>query len=105
MRSSYHYKGLFRLLADAEWSAECPACTGKAYLAGMLTYEDILDTSIEPEGIMESIEKTFSAEEFHCPVCDLRMDGAVELEAAKLDTEHTEIEDREQEYEPDYGNC
>jgi hypothetical protein len=104
-RESYHYKDLFKLLSDANWSVACPACGGKAYVAGMLTYEDILDTSNEPDGIMESVEKSFSAEEFHCPVCDLRLEGADELEAAGVNSEHTEVEDRQQEYEPDYGNC
>ncbi len=53
----------------------------------------------------EEVEKTYGAEEFRCPTCDLHLDSRDEIEAAGLDPDQTEVETREREFEPDYGNC
>ncbi len=103
-KSAYHYRGLFRLLADAEWDTTCPACGGKAFLGGMQYGEEIIDTLYEESGMWEIVEKHLVPEEFRCPVCGLHLDSHGEIEAVGLDAEHTEIEDREREYEPEYGN-
>jgi hypothetical protein len=59
----------------------------------------------DPEADFEEVEKYYSAERFRCPICELRLDSREEIEAASLDPDHMEIEEREREYEPDYGNC
>lgn len=103
-KSAFHYSDLFTFLADAEWPVACPSCTGKAYLAGLQTGEEIkLDGDGESEA-WETVEKTYSPEEFHCPVCGLQLQGFDELEIADLESEHIEEEEREMDYEPDYGN-
>jgi len=97
----YHYQSLFSIQYDDDWSASCPACTGKAYMAGDQISEEVVD---EGEGPWEMVKKTFVPEEFHCPVCDLILLGQDEIKTAGLELEHEEIEEREFEYEPDYGN-
>jgi hypothetical protein len=104
-KNHYDYRNLFRLVADEEWEARCPACEGKAFLAGMMTSEEIVDSSVDEDGALESVARYFAAEEFHCPVCDLQMQGSDEIEAAGVSTEHETEEQREQEFEPEYGNC
>jgi hypothetical protein len=104
-KNFYEYRDLFRLLADAEWEAECPACSGKAYLAGMIVSEEIVDSTNGEDGAWEFVERSFVAEEFHCPVCDLQMQGSDEIEAAGMSTDHEAVEQREQEHEQEYGNC
>jgi len=101
----YDYRNLFRLVADHEWDVRCPACGGKAFLAGMLVSEEITDTSHDESGAWEFVTRSYAGEEFHCPVCDLQMEGSDELEIAGISTDHETDEEREQEYEPDYGNC
>jgi hypothetical protein len=103
-RQAYHYRDLFTVLTDGQWEAECPACGGKAFIAGIKIEEEVTDTYTDEDGAWESVERTLSAEQFHCPVCDLFLDGAEEIEASGLDGEHVETDDREMEYEPDYGN-
>ncbi len=43
-------------------------------------------------------------EKFRCPTCDLNLDGFDELDFAGLPTEHSDTDERQMEYEPDYGN-
>jgi hypothetical protein len=104
VKGPYHYRDLFSLSSDKEWDVKCPACGGKAFVAGIQTEEDVTDTYSDDGGAWESVEKYYAAEEFHCPVCDLVLEGTDELEAAEVATEHSETEEREMEYEPDYGN-
>ena len=103
-KSAFHYRGLFRLSADEEWEVECPACSGKAFLAGMQYGEEVMDSLVDEENIDETVEKYFIAEEFQCPVCALHLDSQEEIGAAGLSIEHTTLESRSREYEPDYGN-
>jgi hypothetical protein len=104
-KHAYHYPNMFRLVAEHEWEVQCPACTGRAFLAGMEYGEEILDTAPGDEGWEEEVKKQYGAEEFRCPTCDLHLDSRQEIEAAGIDPDHTEVETREREYEPDYGNC
>jgi hypothetical protein len=104
-RHAYHYPNMFRLVSDREWEAECPACTGKAFLAGVEYGEEVLDTLLSEDGWEEEVEKQYGAEEFRCPTCDLHLDSRQEIEAAGVDPDHNEVETREREYETDYGNC
>jgi len=104
-KRAYHYPNMFKLLADHKWEVQCPACKGRAFLAGMEYGEEILDTSPGEESWEEEVEKQYGAEEFQCPTCDLHLDSRQEINAAGIDPDHTEVETREREYEPDYGNC
>jgi hypothetical protein len=101
----YHYPAMFKLLSDHEWEVECPSCTGQAFLAGMEYGEEVLDTTAGEDGWEEEVEKQYGAEEFRCPTCGLQLNSRQEIEAASIDPDHNEIETREREYEPDYGNC
>lgn len=104
-KHAFHYRDLFHLLSDYEWEVECPACTGRAFLAGVSYGEEVLDEIRGEEGWEEKVEKYYGAEELRCPVCDLYLRSRAEIEAVGVDADYTEIEIREREYEPDYGNC
>ena len=104
-KHAFHYRRLFQLVSDHEWEVECPACAGRAFLAGVSFGEEVLDETPGEDGWEEEVEKTYGAEEFRCPTCDLHLDSREEIEAVGLDPDHTETETREREFEPDYGNC
>lgn len=104
-KHAYHYPEMFRLMSDHDWDVECPACTGRAFLAGIEYAEEILDTVAGDEGFEEEVEKQYGAEEFQCPTCDLHLDSRQEIEAAGVDPDRVEVETRQRDYEPDYGNC
>jgi hypothetical protein len=105
LKHPFHYPRLFKVIADHQWEIECPACTGRAFLAGMEFDEDVIEETPGEEGWEEQVEKHYGAEEFRCPTCDLHLDSRQEIEAAGLDADHVEVETRVREYEPDYGNC
>lgn len=104
-KHAFHYPKMFKLVAEHEWEVDCPACTGRAFFAGDSFEEQVLDSSPGEDGWEEEVEKTYGAEEFRCPTCDLHLDSRDEIEAVGLDPDHTEVETREREFEPDYGNC
>jgi hypothetical protein len=103
-RRAFHYKDLFTLLGDLEWECRCPSCEGKAFLAGVKIGEEVVDTFNDEDGAWEQVEKYYSAEQFHCPVCELFLDGSDEIDYAGLDADYSEIDERQMEYEPEYGN-
>ncbi|MEO4045202.1 hypothetical protein AAFN47_26725 [Hoeflea sp. CAU 1731] len=103
-KEAYQYRNLFTRLLEEEWPLECPACHGKAFLAGIQIGEDVVDTQPDGYTVWETVEKDLSAEEFKCPVCKLGLDGTDELEYAGIDIYHTLSVEREMEFEPDYGN-
>jgi hypothetical protein len=103
-KESYHYTGLFRLLSDTEWAAKCPACTGKAYIAGVLVEEIISEEGLGDFGEEEAVDKHYAGEEFKCPTCGLHLASQAEVEAAGLSLEHMETEIRERRYEEEYNN-
>lgn len=111
-KSIRQYPKLFTLLSDLEWEVGCPACTGKAFVAGIKVHEEIveIEQGYEPSEHdvgsygFEIVECQYSGEQFHCPVCDLALDGNDELEAAGIDTEFEDTQEREMSYEPEYGN-
>ena len=94
---------LFPNRYDEIWVADCPACGCRAFATGEQTGEDITK---EPDeyAIWEIVDREFAAEEFRCPTCELALNGSEELDAAGLDTLHEDRQEREMEYEPDYGN-
>jgi hypothetical protein len=103
-KESYHYSGLFRLLGDAEWATECPACTGKGYMAGVLVEEIISEEGLGDYGEEESVDKHYAGEEFKCPVCGLHLASQTEVVATGLSVEHVENEIRERRYEQEYND-
>ncbi len=109
-KSVFQYRDFFTLISDADWELKCPACEGKAFMAGIQYGEEIVVDAISDVGedwwggLWEIVEKCFVAEEFYCAVCELHLVNQAEIEVAGLETEHFETEEREAEYEPDYGN-
>jgi hypothetical protein len=98
----YHYRGLFKLVSDAEWDVGCPVCGGKAFIAGMQVEEVVSEE--DEYGPEETVDKHFVGEEFRCPVCDLHLLTQSEIEATGLVVEHVETEVRERRYEEEYNN-
>ncbi len=103
-RSFPDYKFLLPAIYDHMWFHTCPACGGKAYVGGFKVDEEIIESNAGEDGTWEFVEQTYVAEQFACPTCTLSLDGAIELEAAKIDLEHQEITEREMAFEPEYGN-
>jgi hypothetical protein len=100
---------------DGSEREKCPACGAFGFIGGSLWNEEVIETddgtlSVDDEGAAygypptETIEKTFSIEAFECPVCGLVLDGIKEIAATELPEYFTEREDREREFEGDYGN-
>jgi hypothetical protein len=104
-KHAFHYSKLFRLVSDHEWKVQCPSCTGRAFLAGAEYEEEVVDTQPGEDGWEEEVQTYYGAEEFRCPTCDLHLSSRQEIEAAGLNADHSEIETRTRDYEPDYGNC
>lgn len=88
---------------DEIWSVECPACGCRAFMTGEQSAENIMEDRDE-YAIWEIVEREFYGEDFKCPVCELSLTGSEELEAADLNYIHTDSQEREMDYEPDYGN-
>lgn len=99
----YHYHNLFNAFVEDAWDVTCPACGGRAYLGGDLFEESIVGGESE-HSWEEEVAKSYGAEEFFCPTCELRLNGRDEIEAADLDPDYTKFETREREYEMEYGN-
>lgn len=104
VRSAFHYSDLFKWENDRIWEAECVVCTAKGFLAGDSVNEEVIDENYY-DAPWETVEITYSADEFACPVCDLHLTGQAEVLAAGYELEHTETDERQIEYEPEYGNC
>ncbi|MDU9026242.1 hypothetical protein [Pseudomonas corrugata] len=98
----YSYHGTFRYPLDNHWDVPCPACECKGFIGGDRVHEEVIDQDFESG--YETVERYFTPVEFYCPSCDLRLDGVEEMEAAEFEEEYTDQDEREIEYEPDYGN-
>jgi hypothetical protein len=103
-KTAIHFTDLFDRPGDGVWRHECPACRGQAFATGEAVSEEIVDQGADRDWAWETVERTYSPEEFHCPACELHLSGFAELEAGGLSDEHIEEEERELEYEPEYGN-
>lgn len=104
-KEPFHFRELFPLGFDGEWTVSCPACGSNAFMAGTQHGEEFVDNYEEYENpFEEDVEKYYFGEQFRCLVCELQLNSAAELEALGLDVEHTEIETRDRVFEPDYGN-
>ncbi|WP_443699794.1 hypothetical protein [Pseudomonas sp.] len=102
-RYPIHQHDCFTAVYDYIWEQECPACMCNAFMAGTQESEDISEDSDE-DYIWETVERTFTGEEFICRSCELALVGSAEIEASGLPDTHEDKEERELEYEPDYGN-
>jgi hypothetical protein len=72
-------------------------------MTGEQTGEDISEERDE-YAIWEIVDREFVGQEFRCPTCDLSLMGSDEIDAAGLNYIHEDQQEREMEYEPDYGN-
>lgn len=81
----------------------CPACKCRAFMTGDQTGEDISEEHDE-YAIWEIVDREFVGEEFRCTTCDLTLMGSDEINASGLNYIHEDQEEREMEYEPEYGN-
>jgi hypothetical protein len=103
LRQPQHQTALFKSTYDEIWTESRPACECRAFLTGERTGEDISEERHE-DAIWELVDREFVGEEFRCPTCDLALMGSDEIEAAGLNAIHQDQQEREMEYEPDYGN-
>jgi hypothetical protein len=94
---------LFKGTYDEIWTESCPACGCRAFMTGEQTGEDISEERDE-YAIWEVVDREFVGEEFRCPTCELTLTGSDEIDAAGLNYIHEDQQEREMEYEPDYGN-
>lgn len=98
------YWDTFKRPLDNHWLEKCPACSALAVAGGDKTYERLADDQDYEDGGWELVDIGYATEELHCPTCELNLWGEDELEAAGISLEHVEQEEREIEYEPEYGN-
>lgn len=99
----YAQHSLFKSSYDEIWVCECPACSARAFMAGDQVSEEISEEN--DEGVVwEIVERELFGGEFQCPTCELSLRGSDEIEAAEISPYHILREERQMEYEPDYGN-
>ena len=103
MQEPQHCTSFFRGSYDKIWAESCPACNCRALMTGEQSGEDISQEGDEG-GIWETVNREFVGEDFHCPACDLTLTGSQEFVAAGLNYIHEDQQQRDLEYEPDYGN-
>jgi len=103
LREPQHQAALFKAKYDEIWIEACPACGCRAFMTGEQTGEDISEEQGE-DAIWEIVDREFAGEEFRCPTCELTLMGSDEIDAAGLNHVHEDQQEREMEYEPDYGN-
>lgn len=95
--------------ADAFEESGCPACGMKGWLFGSTGDEEVVEIEGEPDsgwgpGYYEIVRTTFYVEEYRCPECGLRLEGRDEVSIADLPSEFETDEEREPDYEAEYGN-
>lgn len=93
----------FNTQFDLIWAVTCPACEASGLMAGEMTSEEISEGDTGEDGLWETVDREYVGDQFRCPACELRLSGS-EIEDAGIDAHHSEVEERELEYEPDYGN-
>lgn len=84
-------------------STSCPACGSHAGIE----YDETSSSRIASAGdgdLMESYKVEYQIYMLECPICNLELSGVFELQGAGLEVDFSEIEEREAEYEQDYGN-
>ena len=94
---------LFPNPAYEVWPVTCPACGCEGAATGEQTGEEISEEQDE-HAIWEIVDREFYVEEFRCPSCELSLSGSEELDAAGIERLYEDQQEREMDYEPDYGN-
>ena len=89
---------LFNFNPDKEWMKECPSCGGVGVLAWELKNQEFLGEQFEDGKWMEQVEAEYHAQEFSCPVCQLRLTNHIELDTCGIETATSNIEIHEREY-------
>jgi hypothetical protein len=100
----FEHNDRFKYYSGKYWRQECPACKSSAFLAGDKVYEELAEDQDDMEPGYELVDIQYAPVEFLCPTCGLELDGETALAAVGLDETHEDQEEREIEYEPDYGN-
>ena len=92
-----------------EQDEQCPACGLTARLGFDQVAEELLEQTYteddEPGPWLDLVKVSYAAGEFACSACGLRLEGRNELAAADLPLDIEIEEEREPEWEADYGNC
>lgn len=94
----------FRYFWKTHRRETCPACESLGFVAGDKIFEETADDQDDAEPGYEMVDVQYSLEEFLCPTCGLHLDGTDAMRAAGFDEFLEDQEEREIEYEPDYGN-
>jgi hypothetical protein len=90
--------------ADAFQAHQCPVCKCEAAVSGERWNEEISAVERPDEPWVELVETTYVTSGFRCTVCQLKLDGREEMDLAGIEKEFVLTEEREPDYEPDYGN-
>ena len=95
--------------SQLEQDEQCPACGFTARLGFDQVAEGLLEQMYteddEPGSWLELVAVSYAADEFACSACGLHLEGRDELAAANLPLDIEVEEEREPEWESDYGNC
>lgn len=76
----------FKRTYDKTWKCKCTACGSVAFAAGNQCDERIIDVPSDTNANLEEVVvRTFSAEEFVCPSCDLELVERSEIYFANKD--------------------
>ena len=94
----------FNISVDAWQREKCPACRAFGFLGGNLWSEEVVQDEEPEDSMIEYVDETYTVEEFVCPTCNLHLFGTKEVKSANLPEEFVIREEREREFEPDYGN-
>jgi len=93
-----------RSVADAFQGCTCPVCNCEGAVSGERWNEEVSTIEHPDEPWMELVEITYVTSGFRCTACQLKLDGRDELDLAEIEKEFVLTEQREPDYEPDYGN-
>jgi hypothetical protein len=93
-----------RSTADAYQARQCPVCKCEGAVSGERWSEEISAAEDADEPWMELVETVYVTSGFRCKVCNLKLDGREELDLAEIENQFVITEEREPDYEPDYGN-
>lgn len=105
LRELQHQAAIFHGSYDSIWKQSCPSCGSRAFMTGEQSSEVISEEHDEfASAIWEVVDREFLGQEFRCPTCDLTLVNSDEITAAGLNYIFRDRQEREMEYEPDYGN-
>ncbi len=95
-------------IGDAHEKHPCPACGCKGWMFGFQCDSEVIDNNFGGNGdfdrYFEIVETSYGVEEFRCPECGLTLEGREEISLADLPEEFRRQDEREPDYEPEYGN-